>query len=230
MLGKPKQVMYHGEMLTLDEIADKVGIPKSTIATRMSAYQCDAQTAADMYFARPKKTFLHEGEELTLAELCDRLHIKLSSVKATQYRYRISAEEAVKFCVECTTQLHEFRGEMLTLPEISTISKVHMAVLRNYMRTCNMTPEQAVDSVYRRRERNEGDLTPAQLRQQLAERICLQMFPSLECARFEVRDNECIFRGDTILYRVLFEGDYAYLTAEYGDGTKCSLNRQYRVR
>lgn len=229
-MSKSRRHKFGDEMLLLEEIAERVGKTKSALKTLMANHNCDAETAAKMTFNRPVTRYLWRGENLTFEEICERINAKPSSLKAMQYRYRTTVQDAAEFHIMCTQELYEYDGEALTAPEISAKSNVPMSVIRHYMRMCNMTPPEAVMVVKERRAQKLSDLTLDQLRRSTAERICLQLFPTLESASFRKDGTGYAFDGEDVQYNVKFEAQNAHLTAAYRCGAECTLNRTYTVR
>lgn len=94
-MGRTCLHQYCGEMLTLDEVSTRSGLPKTTLIYRMCEYKVSAEEASQMVFEKEKRFEWVDGRMLTLREI-----ELITGIKAVTIKERL--RRGIPFVDACT--------------------------------------------------------------------------------------------------------------------------------
>lgn len=238
---------FRGEMLTLNQIAERTDIPRQAIYRRMYDRGISAEEAVALGAVHTGK-YMYHGELLSMAELARRAGIDSSSLGKLIKNKGISAEEAVDLF---TAKIHAYGGKMCSLRELSERSGVALATIRHGMERHGKEPVQIVQEVLCRKAQryaNAQERTREALAERKAETAALEAearTPEERCARQlakdmyggtfgeigfkQLPDGHFEYGSQHYLFRVDFQmPEHATLTAIFRSTGEKSMVRKYR--
>lgn len=238
---------FRGEMLTLNQIAERTDIPRQVIYRRMYNRGVSAEEAVALGAVHTGR-YMYHGEMLSMAELARRAGIECTSLGKLIKKQGISAEAAVDLF---TARIHSYEGEMCSLKELSERSGVALSSIRFGMERYGKEPVQIVqEALCRRAQRhtNAQERSREVLAERKAEMAALEAearTPEERCARQlaknmyggtlgeigfkQLPDGHFEYGSQHYLFRVDFQmPKHATLTAIFRGTDKKSMVRKYR--
>lgn len=147
-MASPKLYAYRGQMLTLKQIAARVGMSSKTLQARIYCGMT-AEEAANTTMRRGQRQgmgkFELNGRLCTMDELA-----QIAGVARSTIQWRLERGESVEEAVRPPRRpnTHLYHGEEITMQRAAAIAGVSASELRRRMQTHGVTLEEAVDGRY----------------------------------------------------------------------------------
>lgn len=207
---------FRGEMLTLNQIAERTDVPRQVIYRRMYNRGMSAEEAVAIGGVRAAK-YMYRGEMLSMAELARRAGIECTSLGKLIKKQGISAEAAVDLF---TAKIHSYEGEMCSLKELSERSGVALATIRSEMEKRGKEPVQIVQEVLHRKAQRYANAqersreTLAERKNEMAALEAEARTPEERCAR-QLAKNMYGGTFGEIGFKRLTDGHFEYGSKHY---------------